>query len=93
MWQDPLIAALDIALSFVIWPMVWRIYKTKNVQSQTLWTSVPTAIMVAMVGWLFWSRGMVLVSVAHLPSAIGWALVAGLTIYYSNFNRHMTALD
>lgn len=84
---DPAIAVLDIALSFAIWPLVWRLYTAKTSNEHTLLASIPSGGMVAAVGVLFWMRGDILIALAHIPSALGWFLVAVLTVFYRR-NAH-----
>jgi hypothetical protein len=82
MWLDAAIAVVDVLLSFSIWPMVWRIYRTRTATSQSYGTSIPTALLLIVVGTLFWLKGMYLVSIAHLPVIIGWTTIVILTRRY-----------
>lgn len=84
---DIAICVLDIALSFAVWPLVWRLYRVKTANEHTLLTSIPSGAMIAVVGWLFWCRGDLLIALAHVPSATGWLWVAALTILYRKGER------
>lgn len=75
MWQESVIVIIDLLFCITIWPMVWRLWKSKAVDSHSLWTSVPFAVMFAILIPLFWAISP-LISLAHIPACLAWAAVA-----------------
>ena len=90
MWQDPWIAVIDIVLFSSVLPMVWRIFKYKQVTSQSLITSVSIATMMGILGCLYWTVGLPLAALAHLPAMGVWTAVAYGTIVYRRVRPSVT---
>jgi hypothetical protein len=76
MWQDIAAASMGLVLSLVVWPMVWKVWWTRNVTGHSMWTALPTALLLTGLGLVYYSAGLHLTGWAHAPPALAWYCIS-----------------
>jgi len=82
MWQDTVIALVTWVFIFSLLPMVYRMYRYEDALSQSLWTSIPTAVGLWIMGIAFATMEMWFSAIAECTIGVTWGLIALLTVRY-----------
>lgn len=81
MSNEWLIVTIDLIFMSMLWPTVYNLWKSKDAEGHSLWTSIPTSIMLAALIPLFWPIS-VPIALAHVPGSSVWAVIAFQTWRY-----------
>jgi hypothetical protein len=73
--NEMMIVVIDLIFMGMLWPTVYRLWKAKDSVGHSLWTSIPTSLMLAAMIPLFWPIS-VPIALAHIPGSVCWAIIA-----------------
>jgi len=78
MTNELMIVVIDLIFFMMLLPTLYNLWRTKDAEGHSLWTSIPTAAMLTALIPLFWPIN-VAIALAHVPGGICWAAVAWMT--------------
>jgi len=84
--NEMMIVAIDLIFMSMLWPTVINLWRAKNSEGHSLWTSIPTMLMLVILIPLFWPIS-VPIALAHIPGAIVWGIIAIGTWKFGEIDR------
>ncbi|MBN2603262.1 MAG: hypothetical protein JXA91_03925 [Candidatus Thermoplasmatota archaeon] len=83
MWQDTALAIINFCFVLTLIPAILRNFKLKDTNSQSLYTCLPTAILLTIVAFIFITIDLFYSSITTGGTAIAWYILTYQKIKYS----------
>jgi len=83
MWQDTALTAINFCFILTLVPAILRNYRLKDVESQSLYTYFPTALLLTLMSFVFLTLDLHLSSISTSGTAITWYILTFQKIKYS----------
>ena len=83
MWQDTALTIINFCFIITIIPAIIRNYRIKDTKSQSLFTYLPTALLLTVMCFIFYTLDLFLSSISTGGTAITWYILTYQKIIYS----------
>lgn len=83
MWQDTALTIINFSFILTLIPAIMRNYKLKDVEGQSLYTYISTAILLTVMTYIFVTLKLYLTSVSTFGTATAWYILSYQKIRYS----------
>jgi len=83
MWQDSALAIINFGFILTLIPAIFRNYKLKDTNSQSLYTCLPTALLLTIMAFIFITIPLIYSSITTGGTAIAWYILTYQKFKYS----------
>lgn len=83
MWQDTVLTLINFSFIGTLIPAIIKNYRLKDVESQSLYTYISTALLLSFMSFIFVTLELYLTSVSTCGTAFAWYILTYQKIKYS----------
>jgi hypothetical protein len=82
-WQDLALTVINFLFILTLVPAIVRNIRLKEVHGQSLYTALPTAVLLVIMAWVFYTLELYLSCLSTAGTAVMWSILAYQKIKYS----------